>query len=229
MQRVHGAAQTAKHNVNWWCRLALSAQYWMNKRRQYWSRYWYGTGPISLFVIRNNYEVSHKSQVKYLKCSFGIAWCLCYKLTKYCTREASRVMKFLQSWESSGEAVHWEGNLCLCVVALCVLLPQCLHEWTLHSLVLFRKLTDKEGNTVRTGKPFHLVHVLPRCLYSDLFCWWTHMQCVSAADVSPVLNSVCQKRENKWAQNAWMTSIPPGESQLKLFLQVLETFSGIDM
>lgn len=158
MQHVHGPAQTTVCDVNWWCGLTLPAWYLMNKWRQRQTRCRYGTGPISLFIIRNHYKVSHKSQVQYLKCSFGIARCLCRKLTEYCTREVSRVMKFLQSGERSGEAVHWEGNLCLCV-ALCVLLPQYLHEWTLLSLVLLRKLTDKEGNTVSTEKPFHSVHV----------------------------------------------------------------------
>lgn len=86
---------------------------------------------------------------------------------------------------------------------------------------------DKEGNAVGTEKPFLLVHNFLAVFIQT--CSAGEPIYVSAADMSPVLNSVCRKRQNKWAQNAWMTCIPPGESQLKLFLQVLETFSGIDM
>lgn len=106
---------------------------------------------------------------------FFIVWCLCYKLTKYCTREVSRVMKFLQSWESSGKAVHWEGNLCLCV-ALYVFYYHSTFMSGHYFLLYYSESWQTKKETLLALKSLSTWSMyLPRCLYSVLFCWWTHM------------------------------------------------------
>lgn len=150
------------------------------------------------------------------------AWCLCYKLTKYCNREVSRLVlwEFRRSGPLGRQFVLVCGFMCSITT---------VPSWV---DITFSCIIQKADRQRRKHCSHWKAFPLSPCTFLAVFiqtCSAGEPTYVSAADMSPALNSVCRKRENKWAQNAWMTCIPPGESQLKLFLQVLETFSGIDM